>query len=99
LLTTFRSSSFAKSIIAKVLSKEDMMKLRKEVIEGEKFFSSDYRQLMKLVFEELFNSDLNYELKSNMLLRLAEGMESDAFVVDKEINFFATMLSLSRSIA
>ncbi len=93
------SSGFAKSIVAKLLSKEDMMKLRKEIIEGEKFFSSDYRHLMKLIFEELYNSNLNYEQKGDLLLRLAEGMEKDAFVIDKEINFFATLLSLSRNIS
>ena len=91
-------SGFAKAIVAKLLSKEDMMKLRKEIIEGEKFFSSDYRHLMKLIFEELFNSNLNYEQKGDLLLRLADGMEKDAFVIDKEINFFATLLSLSRNI-
>lgn len=92
-------SGFTKSIVAKLLAKEDMMKLRKEIIEGEKFFSSDYRHLMKLIFEELFNSSLNYELKGDLLLRLADGMEKDAFVIDKEINFFAAMLSLSRNIS
>lgn len=92
-------SGFTKSIVAKLLAKEDMMKLRKEIIEGEKFFSSDYRHLMKLIFEELFNSSLNYELKGDLLLRLADAMEKDAFVVDKEINFFAAMLSLSRNIS
>jgi DNA polymerase III delta prime subunit len=90
------SSSFAKSIVAKILCKEDMMKLRKEVIEGEKFFSSDYRHLMKLIFEEVFNSELNYELKGDLLLAAADSMESDSFVVDKEINFFAALLRMSR---
>jgi replication factor C small subunit len=89
-------SGFAKCVVAKLLCKEDMMKLRKEIIEGEKFFSSDYGHLMKLIFEELFNHNLNYEQKGDLLLRLAEGMEKDAFVIDKEINFFATLLSLSR---
>jgi DNA polymerase III delta prime subunit len=91
-------SGFSKSIVAKLLCKEDTMKLRKEIIEGEKFFSGDYRHLMKLIFEELFNSNLNYELKSSLLLVLANSMESDAYVIDKEINFFAAILSLSRSI-
>jgi len=92
-------SGFAKAVVAKLLCKEDIIKLRKEIIEGEKFFSGDYRHLMKLIFEEFFNSELNYDLKSDLLLRLAEGMEKDAFVIDKEINFFSTMLSLSRNIS
>ncbi len=90
-------SGFAKAIVAKILCKEDVMKLRKEVIEGEKFFSSDYRHLMKLIFEELFNSNLTYEQKSNLLLIVSSAMEKDAFVIDKEINFFSMMVNLSRS--
>lgn len=92
-------SGFAKAIVAKILCKEDVMKLRKEVIEGEKFFSSDYRHLMKLIFEELFNSNLTYDQKSNLLLIVSSAMEKDAFVIDKEINFFSMMVNLSRSIS
>ena len=92
-------SGFAKSIVAKLLCKEDLMKLRKEIIEGEKFFSSDYRHLMKLIFEELFNSSLTYEKKSSCLLIVADSMHKDAFVIDKEINFFSMLLSLSRNIS
>lgn len=90
------SSTFAKAILAKIFCKEDMMKLRKEIIEGEKFFSSDYRHLLKLIFEELFNSNLDNELKGDLLLAAADSMESDSFVVDKEINFFAAILRMSR---
>lgn len=92
-------SGFAKAIVAKILCKEDVMKLRKEVIEGEKFFSSDYRHLMKLIFEELFNSNLNYEQKSNLLLIVSSAMEKDAFVIDKEINFFSMLVNLSHNIS
>ena len=92
-------SGFAKAIVAKILCKEDVMKLRKEVIEGEKFFSSDYRHLMKLIFEELFNSNLTYDQKSNLLLIVSNAMEKDAFVIDKEINFFSMLVNLSRNIS
>jgi replication factor C small subunit len=93
------SSGFAKAVVAKLLCKEDMMKLRKEIIESEKFFSSDYRHLMKLIFEELFNSNLNYEQKGDLLLAAADSMESDAYVIDKEINFFAALLRMSRLVS
>ena len=89
-------SGFAKSIVAKLMCKEDVMKLRKEIIEGEKFFSSDYRHLMKLIFEELFNSSLNYEQKGDLLLAAADSMAADAMVIDKEINFFSALLRMSR---
>lgn len=92
-------SGFASDIVEKLLSKDDVTKLRKEIIEGEKFFSSDYRHLMKLIFEELFKSELNYDLKGDLLLAAADSMESDAYVVDKEINFFAALLRMSRLIS
>lgn len=90
------SSEFASMIVKKILTKDDAMKLRKEIIENEKAFSNDYRHLMKLIFEELFNSSLNYEQKGDLLLAAADSMESDAYVVDKEINFFAALLRMSR---
>lgn len=89
-------SGFARVIVSKLLNKEDAMKLRKDIIEGEKLFSSDYRNLMKLIFEELFNYNLNYDLKGDLLLAAADSMESDAYVIDKEINFFAALLRMSR---
>ena len=91
------ASSFAKTILAKILSKQDMMKLRKEVIEGEKLFSSDYRNLLKMIFEEIYSSDISYEQKGDLLLIVSNGMEKDSLVIDKEINFFSTILSLSRN--
>lgn len=94
-----RAASFAKEIIFKILNKQDMIKLRKEVIEGEKYFSSDYRSLLKMMFEEIYNSDIDYEQKSNLLLIISNGMEKDSMVIDKEINYFSTVLSLSRNIS
>jgi len=91
-------SGFVKNILAKILRKEDMMKLRREIIEGEKLFSGDYRHLLKLLFEELFNSDLNYDLKSDLLLIVSRAMETDTLSIDKEINCFSALLYLSRNI-
>ena len=90
------SALFAQAVLIKILAKEDMMKLRKEIIEGEKFFSSDYRNLLKSIFEEVYKFNLPYEQKGDMLLCLADSMESDSFVIDKEINFFSTVLKMSR---
>lgn len=91
-------SEFASNIVKKVLGKQDLMVIRKQVIENEKAFSNDYRHLMKLVFEEIFNSELNYDQKSSLLLIAADSMADDAVVIDKEINFFAALLKMSRSI-
>ena len=93
------SSEFVKQIFNKILNKADLIKLRKEIIENEKNFSNDYRNFQKQMFETIFNSDLSYEVKTNLLLIVSKGLEMDAFVIDKEINCFTTIINLSRNIS
>jgi DNA polymerase III delta prime subunit len=90
-------TDFATSILNSIVAKKDLCSLRKEIIENEKLFSNDYRNLLKQLFEAVFVSNLSQETKTNCLMIIAKGMESDAFVVDKEINCFSTLISLSRS--
>jgi replication factor C small subunit len=94
-----QAAGFAKELVSKILQKADVMKLRKETIEGEKYFSSDYRNLLKMMFEEIFNTDLPYNQKGDLLLVVSEAMSTDALVIDKEINFFSAVLKLSRNIS
>jgi hypothetical protein len=64
--------------------------LRKYVIEREQEFSGDYLQLLKEMFEVMFETDSD----ANNLLIISEGMYKDAIVIDKEINWFSTCLKL-----
>ena len=80
----------ANKIIDKIRGKESPQELRKYVIEREQEFSGDYLQLLKEMFEVMFESDTNV----NNLLVVSEGMYKDAIVVDKEINWFSTCLKL-----
>lgn len=91
------STEFADNLFKKIINKEDLTKIRKEVIENEKAFSNDYRSLLKQLFEVIFASDLPYDTKINQLLIVSKAMETDCMVVDKEINFFATVINLVRS--
>lgn len=93
------STEFVKQIFDKIQNKYDLTKLRKEIIENEKNFSNDYRNFQKQLFEVIFNSELDYEKKTNLLLTVSKGMELDAFVVDKEVNCFTTLINLSRNIS
>ena len=93
------STEFVKQIFDKIKNKYDLTKLRKEIIENEKNFSNDYRNFQKQLFEVIFSSDLNYELKTNCLITISDSMYSDAIVVDKEINCFACLINLSRNIS
>ena len=88
------STGFAQTVYKKILNKEKLTDLRKYIIENEKEFSNDYRQLLKELFEVTFNSSMDEETKSKWLLIIAKGMETDAFIVDKEIGCFSTFITL-----
>lgn len=92
------TTEFAQQIFKKLLAKTDLVKLRKEIIENERSFSNDYRNLLKQLFETVFNYELESDRKTNILLLISKGMEMDAFVVDKEINCFATLINISKNI-
>lgn len=91
-------SDFALDILKKIRAKKDLMKLRKEIIENERVFANDYHQLQKELFEALFNSDVELDRKGDLLLIVSRGMEAHSLVIDKEINCFSTLLTLSRNI-
>lgn len=80
----------AEKVVQKIKGKVDLTELRKFVIEREQEFSGDYLQLLKEMFEVLFNAGDN----SNTLLVISEYMYKDAIVVDKEINWFSCCINL-----
>lgn len=80
----------ANKVVEKIKAKVSPSELRKYVIEREQEFSNDYLQLLKEMFEVLFETDSNV----NSLLIVSEGMYKDAIVIDKEINWFSTCLKL-----
>ena len=86
--------SVVSQILERIQSKGDVCELRRYVIENERHFSSDYRNLLKHFFEFVFNSNLSEQIKTEVLLCVAKGMEMDCFVVDKEINCFAVLANV-----
>jgi replication factor C small subunit len=80
----------ASKVIEKIKAKVSPQELRKYVIEREQEFSGDYLQLLKEMFEVMFEADSD----ANNLLIISEGMYKDAIVIDKEINWFSTCLRL-----
>ena len=89
---------FASSILENLQAKKNLTEVRKYIIENEKNFSNDYRSLLKQLFEAIYEKDVSQELKTEMLLVVSKGMELDAFVIDKEINAFTTIINLSKLI-
>jgi DNA polymerase III delta prime subunit len=92
------STDFAKQIFNKILKKEDLIEIRREIIENERSFSCDYRNLLKQLFEVIYSAEISSETKADFLLIISKGMELDAFVVDKEINSFATLINLAKTV-
>jgi DNA polymerase III delta prime subunit len=80
----------ANKVVSKIRGKVSPQELRKYVIEREQEFSGDYLQLLKEMFEVMFESDAD----ANTLLVISEGMYKDAIVIDKEINWFSACLKL-----
>jgi len=85
-----QAKGIANKVVEKIKGKASPQELRKYVIEREQEFSGDYLQLLKEMFEVLFETDTN----ANSLLVISEGMYKDAIVIDKEINWFSTCLKL-----
>jgi replication factor C small subunit len=85
-----QAKSIANKIIQKIQNNVSPSEIRKYVIEREQEFSSDYLQLLKEMFEVLFETNV----PSNKLLIVSEGMYKDAIVIDKEINWFSVCLQL-----
>ena len=85
-----QAKGIANKVVEKIKGKTSPQELRKYVIEREQEFSGDYLQLLKEMFEVLFETDTN----ANNLLVISEGMYKDAIVIDKEINWFSTCLKL-----
>jgi replication factor C small subunit len=85
-----QAKNVAKKVVQKIQAKITPYELRKFAIESEQEFSGDYHQLLKEMFEVLFEKDSD----ANRLLIVSEGMYKDAIVTDKEINWFSTCLKL-----
>lgn len=89
------TKNLAQKVIGKIKAKVPLTDIRKHVIENEQDFSSDYLQLLKEMFECVYeDNSLEQEEKSNKLLIISEGMYKDSIVIDKEINWFSTCIKL-----
>jgi DNA polymerase III delta prime subunit len=67
---------------------------RKYLIENEDLFKADWEQLLSDLLNHIYKSDMTDSRKKNMVLVIADHLEKNNRVSDKEINFFACMLNL-----
>lgn len=80
--------------IFKQLEKKQTISLRKYLIENDGLFNNNYHQLLVDMLNYLYSSKLNDDIKKEKILIISEHIYRMAFVIDKEINFFACLLSL-----
>ena len=93
---TITNEGFAQEILEKISSKEDLMSLRKFVIENEQTFGNDYPKLLKDLFNAVYKSSLPEDKKRLALLQVSDSLYKSALVMDQEINFFSCLIALSQ---
>jgi replication factor C small subunit len=91
---TISNEEFAQEILDKALNKEDLMFIRKFVIESEQTFGNDYPKLMKDLFNAVYKSSIAEDKKRLALLQVSEYLYRSALVMDQEINFFSCLIAL-----
>ena len=94
--STINNEGFAQEILEKVVNKEDLMSLRKIVIESEQTFGNDYPKLLKDPFNAIYKSSLPEDKKRLALLQVSDSLYKSALVMDQEINFFSCLIALSQ---
>ena len=87
-------SNIAKTCLDMLMKKDDVVAIRKYIIESEKVFKADYQILLKNLFEEVFNSSLDALKKRTVLIVISEALYFHQIVLDKEINYFATLIKI-----
>ena len=93
---TINNEGFAQEILEKVINKEELMSLRKVVIENEQSFGNDYPKLLKDLFNAIYKSSLPEDKKRLALLQVSDSLYKSALVMDQEINFFSCLIALSQ---
>jgi DNA polymerase III delta prime subunit len=90
------NEGFAQDILSKIENKEDLLSIRKLIIESEQSFGNDYPKLLRDLFNAICKSSLKDDKKRLALLQVSEYLYRSALVMDQEINMFSCVLALSQ---
>lgn len=85
---------FAEKVFKRVQEKFNVNDLRAYIITNEVLFDNNYHLLLQGLFNVIFDCDWAEDKKRLAMLTVSEGLYRNAFVMDKEINCFATILNL-----
>ena len=84
------------NVIHKHVTSNEVLKLRKYLIENENEFQGDYHNLMKQYLNYVYDSSLDDNKKRQYIVTLSDHMLNDVWVLDKEINAFACWVNLEK---
>ncbi len=93
---TINNEGLAQEILGKIDNKEDVMSIRRFVIESEQMFGNDYPKLLKDLFNTICKSEWNTNKKRLALLQVSENLYRSSLVMDQEINMFSCIIALSQ---
>ena len=85
---------FAESVMQMLGTVKDPSDIRKFLTENEAEFNKDYPGLLRSLFNAADKSTLSVDKKRKFMLTIGEGMYRCAFVMDQEINAYATLINL-----
>lgn len=90
------------SLLAKIytgITDSDPVSIRKIWIQNESSFQSDYQFVLKQLHEYVYEKDdISPVEKANIILEILEGLCDSTFVVDQELNFYATILRIMKKL-
>jgi len=92
------NTEFAETLFNKITKKENLVDIRKYVIENEINFNNDYHRLLKNLHDVVYKSSIDFNKKREILIHIGIAMLQHQQVLDKEINFFTMMLEISKVI-
>jgi len=84
------------NVIHKHVTSNEVLKLRKYLIENENEFQGDYHNLMKQYLNYVYDSSLDDNKKRQYIVTISDHMYKDVFILDKEINAFACWVNLEK---
>lgn len=88
------SFQFAEGVLEMLTKVNDPSDLRRYLTENEDEFNKDYPGLLRSLFNAVDKTNWAADKKRKYMLILGEGLYRCAFVMDQEINAYATLVSL-----
>lgn len=90
--------SIASNIVTMLTGKKPLSSIREYVISHELEFSNDYHNLLKSLFENVYELQINNDKKKTLMLIISEAMYRHNQVMDTEINAFSCIISMDKCI-